>query len=51
MGAKASIELCLDVLRLNVLGKVLDFLCIYDIIITTSEEHYKGLMPSDCLNL
>ena len=45
MDAKASIELYLDVLRLKILEKVVDFLYVYDIIITTSEEHNKGLMP------
>ena len=38
-------DLYLDVLRLKVLEKVIDFFDIYDIIITTSEEHSKGLMP------
>ena len=45
VGAKAPIKIYLDVLRLNFLEFILDFFSIYDIIITTSEEHSKGLMP------
>lgn len=44
-GEKSPSKLHLDVLRLKFIKNFVDFLDIYDIIITTSEEHSKGLMP------